>query len=203
MKAKFTPKKVMGRPRGFDEEVALDAAMRVFWTNSYEGATMADLTKAMGINRSSMYAAFGDKEALFRLVMDRYRNGPMTYIREALELPTVRELATTLVKGTVDFLSIAGNPRGCLSIQGALACGSDAQPIQHAMIEWRKQGEMAIRKRLEKAQREGDLKNDVTPADFARYLSTIMTGLGIQAANGATKPDLKRLAAMALGFMGY
>jgi len=203
MKAKFTPKKVMGRPRGFDEEAALDAAMRVFWTNSYEGATMADLTKAMGINRSSMYAAFGDKEALFRLVMDRYRNGPMTYIREALELPTVRELATTLVKGTVDFLSIAGNPRGCLSIQGALACGSDAQPIQHAMIEWRKQGEMAIRKRLEKAQREGDLKNDVTPADFARYLSTIMTGLGIQAANGATKPDLKRLAAMALGFMGY
>jgi hypothetical protein len=105
--------------------------------------------------------------------------------------------------GTVDFLSIAGNPRGCLSIQGALACGSDAQPIQHAMIEWRKQGEMAIRKRLEKGQREGDLKNDVTPADFARYLSMIMTGLGIQAANGATKPDLKRLAAMALGFMGY
>jgi hypothetical protein len=137
------------------------------------------------------------------LVMDRYRNGPMTYIREALELPTVRELATAIVEGAVDFLSIAGNPRGCLSIQGALACGSDAQPIQHAMIEWRKQGEMAIRKRLEKAQREGDLKNDVTPADFARYLSTIMTGLGIQAANGATKPDLKRLAAMALGFMGY
>jgi hypothetical protein len=65
------------------------------------------------------------------------------------------------------------------------------------------QGEMAIRRRLEKAQREGDLKNDVTPADFARYLSTIMTGLGIQAANGATKPDLKRFAAMALGFMGY
>jgi len=203
MKAKSTPKKVMGRPRGFDEEAALEAAMRVFWTKSYEGATMADLTEAMGINRSSMYAAFGDKEALFRLVMDRYRNGPMTYIREALELPTVREVATALVEGTVDFLSIAGNPRGCLSIQGALACGSDAQPIQHAMIEWRKQGEMAIRKRLEKDQREGNLKNDVTPADFARYLSTIMTGLGIQAANGATKPDLKRLAAMALGFMGY
>src|SRR5216684_3358249 len=87
-----------GRPRGFDEEVALEAAMRVFWAKSYEGATMSDLTKAMGINRSSMYAAFGDKEALFRLVMDRYRNGPMTYIREALELPTVRELATALVE---------------------------------------------------------------------------------------------------------
>jgi hypothetical protein len=71
------------------------------------------------------------------------------------------------------------------------------------MIEWRKQGEMAIRKRLEKAQRKGNLSSDKTPADFARYLSTFMTGLGIQAANGATNSDLKRLAAMALSFMGY
>jgi AcrR family transcriptional regulator len=66
----------MGRPRGFDEKAALDAAMRVFWEKSYEGATLTDLTEAMGINRSSMYAAFGDKEALFRLVIARYRDGP-------------------------------------------------------------------------------------------------------------------------------
>jgi AcrR family transcriptional regulator len=203
MTAKPVEKPAMGRPRGFDEEAALDAAMRVFWAKSYEGATMADLTRAMGINRSSMYTAFGDKEALFRLVMDRYRNGPMTYIREALELPTVREVAKALLEGTVEFLSIPGNPKGCLSIQGALACGSNAQPIQLAMIEWRKQGEMAIRRRLERAQREGGLSDDTTPADFARYLSTLMTGLGIQAANGGTKADMQRLAAMALRYMGY
>src|SRR5579864_7912043 len=74
----------MGRPRGFDEDAALEAAMRVFWEKSYEGATMSDLTEAMGINRSSMYAAFGDKERLFRRAIERYRNGPMTFIKEAL-----------------------------------------------------------------------------------------------------------------------
>src|SRR6516225_4107407 len=90
-----------GRPRGFDEDAALEAAMRVFWEKSYEGATMADLTEAMGINRSSMYAAFGDKEALFRLVIARYREGPLTYIRKAVELPTLQSVVEALLYGTV------------------------------------------------------------------------------------------------------
>ena len=67
----------IGRPRGFDEDAALEAAMRVFWEKSYEGATIADLTEAMGINRSSMYAAFGAKESIFHRVMKRYRAGRM------------------------------------------------------------------------------------------------------------------------------
>src|SRR5271155_1869375 len=106
----------MGRPRGFDEEAALDAAMRVFWEKSYEGATLTDLTEAMGINRSSMYAAFGDKEALFKLSIARYREGPMTYLREALAKPTVHAVVEALLYGTVEFLATPGNPRGCLSI---------------------------------------------------------------------------------------
>lgn len=193
----------IGRPRGFDEEKALDAAMRVFWEKSYEGATMADLTKAMGINRSSMYAAFGDKEALFGLVMKRYRQGPMTYIRKALEQPTVRDVVTGLVRGTVDFLTRPGNPKGCLSIQGALACGSDAERVKRNLIEWRRNGEAAIRKRLQQAQREGQLDGEMDPADFARYLSSLMAGLGVQAANGVTKSELTRIAEMALQFLGY
>ena len=67
-----------GRPRAFDEDQAIDSAMRVFWEKSYEGATIADLTEAMRINRSSMYTAFGDKESIFRRVMERYRAGRMT-----------------------------------------------------------------------------------------------------------------------------
>jgi AcrR family transcriptional regulator len=70
----------MGRPRGFDEDVALEAAMRVFWEKSNEGATIADLTEAMGINRSSTYAAFGDKESVFHRAMERYGEGRMTFI---------------------------------------------------------------------------------------------------------------------------
>ena len=101
----------MGRPRGFDEDAALEAAMRVFWEKSYEGASIADLTEAMGINRSSMYAAFGDKESIFHRVMERYREGPMTYIRQALAEPSLREVVAALLRGTAEFLSIPGNPR--------------------------------------------------------------------------------------------
>src|ERR1700747_3412923 len=93
----------MGRPRGFDEDAPLEAAMRVFWEKSYEGATMADLTKAMGINRSSMYAAFGDKEELFRRVINRYRNGPMSFMRVALSRPKFHDVVSGLLHGTVEF----------------------------------------------------------------------------------------------------
>src|ERR1700752_4820170 len=95
----------MGRPRGFDEDVALEAAMQVFWEKSYEGATLSDLTSAMGINRSSMYAAFGDKAALFRRAMERYGEGPARYIRDALEKPVLRDVVADLLHGTVLFLS--------------------------------------------------------------------------------------------------
>lgn len=175
--------------------------MRVFWAKGYEGATMADLTKAMGINRSSMYAAFGDKKELFHRVLDRYREGPMTYIRRALAEPSLREVVSGLINGTVEFLATPGNPRGCLSIQGALAGGTDAQPARRAMVNWRRNGEAAIRKRLENAQSAGELPAAIEPADFARYLSSVVTGLGVQAANQATKAELRRTAEIAFRFI--
>lgn len=184
----------MGRPREFDEDAALEAAMRVFWEKSYEGTTMADLTEAMGINRSSIYAAFGDKESVFHRVVERYRQGRMTYIRQALAQPSLREVVAGLIYGTAEFLSIPGNPRGCLLIQGALACGTGAEPVKQAMIDWRKDGEGALKKRLQQAQSEGELQAEIQPADFARYISSVMAGLGVQAANGATRTELRRVA---------
>jgi len=188
----------MGRPRGFDEDAALEAAMRVFWEKSYEGATIADLTKAMGINRSSIYAAFSDKESVFYRAMERYREQRMTYIRQALAQPSLREVVAELIHGTAEFLSTPGNPRGCLSIQGALACGTEAEPVKQAIIDWRKDGEAALKKRLQQAQSEGELPAEIQPADFARYLSSIMAGFGVQAANGATRAELRRVAEISL-----
>jgi AcrR family transcriptional regulator len=188
----------MGRPREFDEDAALEAAMRVFWEKSYEGATIADLAEAMGINRSSMYAAFGDKESIFRRVMERYRANRMTYIAQALAQPSLREVVAGLIHGTAEFLSRPDNPRGCLSIQGALACGTAAGDAKLAMIDWRKGGEAALKKRLQQGQSEGELPREIQPGDFARYLSSIMAGLSVQAANGATKTELRRVAEISL-----
>ena len=188
----------MGRPLGFAKNAALDAAMRVFWEKGYEGSTLADLTEAMGINRSSMYATFGDKQALFKLAVARYAEGPAAYVREALDQPTVRAVVNALLRGALELLIDPSHPRGCLSVQGALACGSSAEPMKQAMIEWRKQGESDIQKRLQRARREGDLAKGVNPGDLARYISTVLTGLGIQAANGATKAEMTRLVDMVL-----
>jgi AcrR family transcriptional regulator len=192
-----------GRPRGFAEDAALEAAMRVFWEKGYEGATLSDLTEAMGINRSSMYATFGDKQALFRMAIARYAEGPAAYTREALKQPTARAVVEALLRGALELLTDPSHPPGCLSVQGALACGSDAEPIKQAMIELRKQGESAIKKRLQRARWEGDLAKDVDPGDLARYISTVLTGLGIQAANGAAKGEMTRLVDLVLSQVAY
>jgi AcrR family transcriptional regulator len=192
----------MGRPRGFDENAALDAAMRVFWEKSYEGATLSDLTSAMGINRSSMYAAFGDKAALFRRSMERYREGPMRYMRDALEKRVLRDAVASLLHDTVLFLSRPGHPRGCFSVQAALACGVDAEPIQQAMVEWRKAGEESLRKRFVQARRAGELPRDISPADLARFIATVMAGLAVQAVNGASREEMKRTADLVLKSIG-
>ncbi|HUO28807.1 MAG TPA: TetR/AcrR family transcriptional regulator [Bryobacteraceae bacterium] len=190
-----------GRPRGFDEDAALEAALRVFWENSYEGATLADLTAAMGINRSSMYATFGDKEALFRRVIGRYRAGQMGYFREALAAPTAHAAIRALLTMTVAFLAEPGHPKGCLTITGALACGPEAEAIKKAMVDARRQAEAAIRKRFARAQHDGDLASGIDPAGLARYVASLLAGLGVQAANGATKAEMRRVVELALRFL--
>jgi AcrR family transcriptional regulator len=193
----------MGRPRGFDTAAALDAAMRVFWQKGYEGATLTDLTDAMRINRSSMWVAFGNKEELFKKAFERYINTYQGYMREALEKPTVREVIESSLRSTVDFLATPGNPKGCLSVHGALAVGDEADPVKQWLIQGRKHGESLARKRFERAKKSGELGADVDPAALARYVSTLIQGLGVQGASGATKAELTKVVDTALRYMGY
>ena len=193
----------MGRPREFDEEAAVDAAMRVFWEKSYEGASLSDLSEAMRMNRSSIYGAFGDKETLFRQATERYAGLQMSYLRDALAEPTFRAVVEKALRSTVEFLGDPRNPRGCLSIQGALACGTEAEPAKQLMIEYRKRGEGALRARVQQAQRDGELDGNMNAGDYARYLSTIVNGLSVHAANGATKAELLRIVDINLQQMGY
>ena len=187
-----------GRPRTFDPDKALDRALKVFWKKGYEGASLPDLTRAMGINRPSLYAAFGNKEALFRKAIDRYAQGPAGYAREALELPTARAAVERLLRGGTCLATDPKGPRGCLMVQGALSCGSAAEPIRKELAARRAAGEAALRRRLERAREEGDLPESADPADLAKFVVTVMHGMAVQAAGGATREQLDRVADAAL-----
>ena len=172
--------------------------MRVFWEKGYEGASIHDLTAAMGINRSSLYTIFGDKEALFHRAVERYREGPVSFVWDSLQEETARKAVEVLLRKAVDLLADPNNPRGCLSIQGALAVGSESESVKQAMIAFRKTGEAALTKRFARAQAEGEIAREVDPADVARYVLTLLTGLGVQGANGATRGQLEAIVTMAL-----
>lgn len=188
----------MGRPRAFDIDQALDRALKVFWRKGYEGASLTDLTRAMGINRPSLYAAFGDKEGLFRKALDRYGNRSTTYLAEALNQPTARAVVERLLHGAAESLTNPHNPRGCLYVQGALACGKDTDCIRRELISRRAAGEIEIYRRLKRAKAEGDLSPDSNPADLARFIATVTQGMAVQAAGGASRAELERVAQTAL-----
>jgi AcrR family transcriptional regulator len=187
-----------GRPREFDVKKALDQALNVFWAKGYEGTTLPDLTEAMGINRPSLYAAFGNKESLFRKVLERYRQGPVAYVLEAMEAKTARAVAQKLLGGTVDALTDPDKPRGCMVVQGALAGGESAVDVRKECISLRATAQTALRERFERAKLEGDLPRDCSPADLARYIATVMHGMTIQAASGASRDELRGIVKMTM-----
>ena len=146
-----------GRTRKFDADEALGRAMEVFWTRGYEGATLPELTAAMGINRPSLYAAFGNKEQLFRKVLDRYRDGPTAFVAIALKEPTARGVAEKHFSRCGPVTGRQEQTAWCMIVHGALACGAAAEPVRKELAGWREASVTALRNRLEQAARDGDL----------------------------------------------
>lgn len=168
--------------------------MRVFWEQGYEGASLTDLTSAMGINRTSMYAAFGNKEDLFRHALERYTEGPAAYGAQALKKSTARQVATTFLNGSVRATTRPGCPTGCLGVQGSLAAGATARDARDVLIAWRNEGVTRLRERFQQAVNEGDLPSDTDPGLLARYIMTVSNGIAVQAASGTTRDDLQQVA---------
>ena len=197
MKSKNSSASV-GRPRAFDPDVALDRAMHVFWAKGYEGAALSDLTRAMRLNRPSLYAAFGNKEQLFRKVLDRYMNGPLAFFGKALGAAKARDVIEQIFLGAANMPSDPRTPAGCLVVQGALACGDAAGSVRKKIAARRAAAKAALRRRLQRAKREGDLPPSADPAQLSHYVMTVLHGMAVQGADGANQDQLRRVAEMAL-----
>jgi len=166
--------------------------LRVFWSKGFEGASLTDLTEAMGITRPSLYAAFGNKEALFHKALDLYERDKMAYVAEALEAPTARGVAERFLRGAL-AMQTGSDPKGCLSVISTVACGGENASIKADVMARGAFTSAAMIRRFEQAKSEGDLPDSIEPAALQRYLMAVMQGLAVQAGSDATIDELERL----------
>ena len=186
-----------GRPREFDTELALGAALRVFWAKGYEGASLSDLTDEMGITRPSLYAAFGNKEALFRQALDLYERDKLTYIGDAIEAPTARGVAERLLMGSVDAAT-TGDCKGCMGVIASVACQSVEPSIRDDVNARAESSRRAIIARMQQAIDAGEFRVATEAEAITRYLLAIMQGISVQAQSGAGREELLQVADSAL-----
>ncbi|WP_025591360.1 TetR/AcrR family transcriptional regulator [Agrobacterium tumefaciens] len=187
-----------GRPRQFDLDQALTAAMRVFWEHGYTGASISTLLKAMGINRASLYATFGDKEALFHRVMDLYEREKTAYMMDALEQPTARAVAARLFRGTLALQTDSANPKGSMGIVHSVSHAPGDEAIRTFVMDrsnfWREK----LIERMIEAQRQGDFPSTTDAKSLALSLKAASDGLLVAAGTGASEAELSGIVSMFL-----
>jgi len=187
-----------GRPREFDIDKALDKAMELFWQHGYEGTSLSALSGAMRINMPSLYAAFGNKESLFKKALDRYIQKPAAYLPNALREPTARSCVQKLFEGAIDLAMRQTRPTGCMLVQGSITAGPGDVRIRQEMANRRAIAERAVRARFQRAVAEHDLPESADAAKLARFVITVLWGLSVQAVGGATRQELEDVAEMTL-----
>jgi len=166
--------------------------MRVFWRKGFLGASLTDLTRAMRVSRPSLYAAFGDKEQLFRRALQRYFEGPSSYAHESLRAPTARAVVEKILYGAINMLTGPGSPATCMWVRCALSSGDGR--LRGEFAAQRTEGHVLLRKRFDGAVAAGDLPSGSDTDALAHLVLTVNYGLTVQATTGATRRDLERVA---------
>jgi AcrR family transcriptional regulator len=191
-----------GRPRGFDRDAALERAMRLFWRQTYEGTSLADLTAAMGINAPSLYAAFGSKDALFREAVAHYAAHYGTEIWRALcDIPTIDAAVEEFLAATARSYSTPGDPAGCMIVLGTQHADGESDPVRCELRARRRAGLDLIADRLSRAVADGELPSGFDVAGAAAFLLSVQTGMSVLARDGAGRAALE--AAARGGLLGW
>jgi AcrR family transcriptional regulator len=203
MKALPTPaqapgaRKPRGRPRSFDRDAALAAAMEVFWEKGFEATSISDLTEAMGINPPSLYSAFGDKEALFLEAIEAYtrrRGESCPYCNE----PTARGAVEKLLIYVARELTDASHPRGCLMMMAATTAANSSTRLQKVIADKRVASREHMRERIKRGIEDGDVPAGTDAGALADFFSTLLTGMALQARDGATRKSLLAIVEQAM-----
>jgi len=188
----------VGRPRGFDVDLALEQALHVFWRNGYEGTSISELTEVMGINKPSLYAAFGNKEQLFLKAIELYELRPDSLFNTAFQYEHIADVIRALLLGAAAQFTDCSHPQGCALINSTLSCHDASEGIKEVIHLLQANHQTALIEQFTLAQQKGELAEDCQPNVLATLIVTLFKGMSIQAADGAGYDELRHVAEMAV-----
>jgi TetR/AcrR family transcriptional regulator, copper-responsive repressor len=199
MENALTPLKPRGRPRAFDRDAALIKAMHLFWDKGYAGVSVADLSRELGINPPSLYAAFGDKRRLFEEAVGCYLGGEGSFAQRALtEEPTAKAAVARMLTDAAKNFTAWPNPPGCMVVLAATNCADEDQNVAAFLRSRRQAAEREIRKRIRRAISEGELPPDTEPGQLAGFVASVFHGMSLKARDGASRHELEWIATQAM-----
>lgn len=197
------PAPTRGRPRSFDRDQALDQAMRLFWAKGFAGASMSDLTAAMGIASPSLYAAFGSKEGLYREALERYQGLYGDNFWGSLErAPSAREAIETVLRLSVDTFTCGLNPSGCMAVVGISQADDLSPELASLLRDQRTVSAEAMEARILRGVAEGELPQGIDARAIADFYATVHRGLTVSVRSGAGAEELHSVVTSAMAAWG-
>jgi AcrR family transcriptional regulator len=192
----------VGRPRSFDKDEALKKAMHLFWEKGYEGTSMADLVDAIGMKAPSIYAAFGNKDAMFQQAVAMYfpivANGQLAVLNNT---PDIVEAVESTLNECVKLFTGDKNPHTCLIMTAAI----NASPENIGHVDYlkslRKDYKNVWKNRFTLAQKQGQLASSTSPKQLAEYFVAVIQGMAMSAKDGASRNDLSAVAGLAIAVL--